>query len=72
MLFWPLNSTCSDELDLPLVDADQPHVPVVDVIGWIWVGDWNGARLEPSLTGVPPTVMSSTSRPPSLTPPSLT
>ena len=42
------------------------------VSGLICVGDLNGARLEPSLIVVPPTVMSSTSRPPSLTPPSLT
>ena len=41
-------------------------------IGLISVGESNGARLEPSLISVPPTVMSSTSRPPSLTPPSLT
>ena len=51
--------------------AEPLYAHIVAAIGLISVGESNGARLEPSLIDVPPTVMSSTRRPPSLTPPSL-
>jgi hypothetical protein len=38
----------------------------------ISVSEENGSSDDPSLMAVPPTLMSSTFRPPSLTPPSLT
>ena len=72
---WPLGE---------LVDAAAPgyravrHRPVATPAGagtangLTWLGDLNGATELPSLTTVEPTVMSSISQPPSLTPPSLT
>jgi hypothetical protein len=72
MLLLPLNETCRTTGTVPSSMPTRRTFQLWTSIGWTCVSDLNGARLEPSLTWVAPTVMSSTSRPPSFTPPSLT